>query len=174
MGTGEERDPTEVPVPEDGADADTAEDGATVDENGKRTIGAKTAPAGKKAKVEPKPDPTPEAAKPTDWFKTHSNEGKGDCAFLAVAQASMWHKNKVISNPDQIKARGSLQTALRCATAKEIENNPTHYLPLESDVEECVLQTGTGGKETETPALHALAVTQKFEIRVWNVSAEGS
>ena len=59
------------------------------------------------------------------------------------------------------------------ATALELRKNPLHYLPLAEDLEEVALKTGTGGEDAEVPALHALAVTQKFEIRVWSKSNEG-
>ena len=78
--------------------------------------------AAKRAKTTPK-EPW------TGYFTTVPNEGRGDCAYLAIAQAMTQAAGKSSSTKKgDFKAGGRLQAQLRLLASKELEKKPKLYM----------------------------------------------
>lgn len=94
--------------------------------------------AAKRAKTTPK-EPW------TGYFTTVPNEGRGDCAYLAIAQAMTQAAGKSSSTKKgDFKAGGRLQAQLRLLASKELEKKPKLYM-IDGDLSSIATDTKRAG-----------------------------
>ena len=103
-----------------------------------------------------------------EYFDVVPNEGRGDCAYIAVACGI--HLLKKRGKPIQEHERapgGNLQAALRLLTAGELRKNRAKYGVRPADAEAFEQQVGQSGNPITSPAMRALSEATKTQIMIW-------
>ena len=106
-------------------------------------------------------------------FDLIDNEGKGDCAYLAIAR-SLAEANAKTRSLDQkdLAAGGRLQAQLRILASKELaKHRETYLLDPQSTVPQ---QTAEAGVWADSVSLSALATACNLELRIWSWSSSMS
>ena len=101
-----------------------------------------------------------------EHLHTIPNEGEGDCAYIAIAQALTRSNGTASTTKEQdLLPAGRLQAQLRLLAAKEMQAHPADYR-IASD-SEIPINTRTAGVWAHSQSLSALASAANVDIYVW-------
>ena len=108
-------------------------------------------------------------------FVVIPNEGKGDCAFIAIGQALADSRNEDLHS-ESLKAGGRVQQTLRLKAGAEVLNNPDKYVICDGTHQSFTKALMVPGSYANGTSLLALAQYLDTELRIWtfgNVAATG-
>ena len=101
------------------------------------------------------------------------NEGKGDCAYLAIAQALAGNNNEQNLNDPKLKAGGAVQAKFRLFAAKEVIAHPERYPGAGPKPKDTANAIATAEVPANSTAIFALAQTLDIELRIWKYEKLG-
>ena len=101
-----------------------------------------------------------------EWFTVLPNEGKGDCAYISIAQ-SLANSNGTISKAKRgdFEPKGRLQAQLRVIASQELKKRRAHYIKTSNST--LPEDTALAGTWAEATSLYALANASHLDLRIW-------